>query len=432
MSLRLSLQRAATWTKLVAITGFSQIAVQAIGFLSGILVIRLLPTHEYGLYTLANTILGTMAILADGGVTTGVMAQGGKVWQDKKKLGAVMATGMYLRKRFALFGVIVGVPILIFLLRKHNASWLMSTLIVLSLIPAFIISLTGTLLEIAPKLQQDVVSLQKIQINANFVRLILLSVTLFIYPFSSVAILCAGLSQIWSNWRLRILSGLYIDRSQGLDPEIEADILTIVKKTMPGAIFYSISGQLGIWMISLNGTTEYLAQVGALSRLTMVINLVSILFGVLIVPRFARIVSNRKLLISRYLQIQFVLFVVTILILLIAWLFSIQILLILGKDYIVLGHEMILMVFGGCLGLLSGVAYNLNAVRNHIFSPYIMYAILISTQVMFLYYFQINTVLTVAYYTITMQLIAYLIYLVYGLYSIYNSEVNVRAFSYDK
>jgi hypothetical protein len=62
------------WGKLITIVGSAQILVQAISLISGILVIRLLPTHEYALYTLANTMLGTMSLLADGGISTGVMS----------------------------------------------------------------------------------------------------------------------------------------------------------------------------------------------------------------------------------------------------------------------------------------------------------------------------------------------------------------------
>ena len=82
-------EKAVTWFKLISITGGAQLIVQAIGLVSGIIVIRLLSTSEYGLYTLANTMLGTMIILADGGISAGVMAQGGKVWQDKNQLGIV-------------------------------------------------------------------------------------------------------------------------------------------------------------------------------------------------------------------------------------------------------------------------------------------------------------------------------------------------------
>ena len=67
------------WIKLIFVTGSAQIIVQATGLFCGILVIRLLPVNEYALYTLANTMLGTMTVLADSGISSGVMAQGGKV-----------------------------------------------------------------------------------------------------------------------------------------------------------------------------------------------------------------------------------------------------------------------------------------------------------------------------------------------------------------
>src|SRR5690606_35641018 len=104
---KINYSRISEWGKLIAITGSSQILIQALGFISGILVIRVLPVHEYALYTLANTMLGTLTILADGGISTGTMALGGKVWNDRDKLGKVMATGMALRKKFAIGSLLV-------------------------------------------------------------------------------------------------------------------------------------------------------------------------------------------------------------------------------------------------------------------------------------------------------------------------------------
>ena len=149
-----------SWGKLISITGSAQIIVQAVGFVCGILVIRLLPTQEYALYTLANTMLGTMTMLSDAGISTGVMAQGGKVWQNREKLGVVMATGLDLRRKFAIGSLILSTPILLYLLLHNGASWLMAIMIVLSLIPAFYAALSDSLLEIVPKLNQTILPLQ--------------------------------------------------------------------------------------------------------------------------------------------------------------------------------------------------------------------------------------------------------------------------------
>ena len=171
--------KALEWGKLLSITGAAQILIQITGFISGILIIRLLPTQEYALYTLANTMLGTMTILADGGITSGVMAQGGKVWQDRYKLGSVLVTGMELRKKFAIGSLFIVTPVLVLLLRYHQASWITSILILLALIPAFITALSGTILQVPLKLHQDIIALQSNYVRVNISRLLLLSCTIF-------------------------------------------------------------------------------------------------------------------------------------------------------------------------------------------------------------------------------------------------------------
>jgi hypothetical protein len=186
-------EKAIHWIKLISITGGSQTIIQVLGLLSGIIVIRLLSINEYALYTIANTMLGTMSILADGGISTGVLSQGGKVWHDRQKLGAVIVTGLYLRKKFAIGSLILAVPILIYLLKHNGASWLNCILISLTLIPAFFAALSDSLYEVAPKLLQDIVALQKNQLVANISRFLLLAGSLFLLPWTFIALLGNGI-----------------------------------------------------------------------------------------------------------------------------------------------------------------------------------------------------------------------------------------------
>lgn len=372
--------RAREWAQLIAVTGAAQVVVQAVGFVSGILVIRLLPVHEYALYTLANTMLGTMTILADGGIATGVMSQGGKVWQDKQKLGAVLATGMDLRRKFAVFSLLVAVPILLFLLRKHDASWLMSVLIVLSLVPAFFSALSGTLLDIPAKLHQDIRPLQRFQVEANFGRLALMGLTMFVLPFAAVAITCAGASQAWNNWRLRKIAAKYADQSQRTGPEVKMAILGVVKRTIPGSIHYAISGQLSILMLSFFGTGTSVAQIGALSRLAAALTLVSTLFKVLAIPRFARLQSNPKRVLGKYLQALSIFLPLFVVALLPAYLFPNGVLWILGADYSGLHAELSLVLSGSLMGIAAASISGMNVSRGHIIAPQIFYPLLIATE----------------------------------------------------
>jgi O-antigen/teichoic acid export membrane protein len=366
------------WVKLFAITGSAQVVVQGIGLVSGILIIRLLSTEEYALYTVVNIMVGTMTILADGGISTGIIREGGKVWEDRQKLGAVLSSGLNLRNKFALGSLIIAAPILFVLLRHHGASLLMSILLLIALIPAFLTALSASLLEIGPKLQQDIAPLQKIQVGVNVGRLTMLSVSLCIFPWAFVAILAGGLPQFWGNKRLLKISAAYADSTQKPDPAIQKAILNLVKRILPTAIYFCISGQITIWLVSFLGSTTSIAQIGALGRLAMGLSIFNILFATLLTPRFARLPEIRSLLIKRYTQLQIGVIGLCICIITAAWLFHSQVLWILGSGYQDLRIELLLNIVGSCLTLIAGISFTLYTSRGWVIKPAISIPINIS------------------------------------------------------
>ena len=355
--------------KLFAVTGGAQILVQAIGFISGILVIRLLSPQEYAYYVLANTVLGTMIVLADGGVGSGVMSQGAKVWQDKIKLGLVLSTGIHLRKRFAIFSIVLSTPILVYLLLNNGASIPATILICVTLIPAFYAGLWDSLLVIIPQLHQSIVPLQKNQIMVGVLRLILSGACLVIFPWSFVALLAGGLPRIYGNIKLRKLNKEHIVETTEVDPVVKGDILKIVKKFMPGAIYYSLSGQITMWLLSVFGNTTSIAQIGALGKFGMILTLVTSITSTLVIPRFARLPIYKNNLIIRYFQVLLGLFLLMFFVIVITYLFPNQILWILGGDYKDLQFELVLCIIGACVGVSADIAFGLLSSRGWMYNP---------------------------------------------------------------
>jgi O-antigen/teichoic acid export membrane protein len=359
------------WGKLLSITGLAQLLVQGLGFICGILVIRLLPVNEYAWYTLANTMLGTMSVLADGGISAGVMSQGGKVWLDKEKLGSVLATGLDLRRKFAIGSLLIAIPILIYLLSTHGAGWLTITLIILSLVPAFFAALSDSVLEIVPKLHQDIIILQKNQLAVSVARLILSGLFLFIFPFTFIALIAAGIPRIYGNIKLKKITHNFTDHLQKPDPSVQTKILGLVKRTLPGSIYYCISGQITIWLISIFGSTASVAQVGALGRVAMVLTIFSSIFSTLIIPRFARLPIHPQLLLKRFLQIQIGLMIFGVLLIFLIYTIYRQALWILGPNYLNLKNELILSFSGSYIGLIAGTLFSLNSSRGWTIHPMI-------------------------------------------------------------
>jgi hypothetical protein len=415
------------WGKLASITAFSQALIQAIGLISGVFIIRILPTREYAFYTLANTMLGTMTILADSGIGTGVMAQGGKIWQDKEKLGVVLATGLNLRKKFAIGSLIISVPILMILLHKHHASLLMSFFLVVAIIPAFFTTLSHTILEIAPKLRQDITPLQKNLIGVSIGRLLMLVSTLFIFPWAAVAIIGSGVPMIWANIKLRKISSGYADYHQKPDPEVSANIIKIVKRLSPTAIYYCASSQIGLWLISFFGSTAAVAQIGALGRLSIILTLFSVLYNTIVAPRFARLPDKRAILFARYMQTQISLLLLSGSVIFLVWAFPSQILWILGSKYSNLQTALLLNIVGSCLGLITGISFTLYTSRGWAINPLISIPINIVAIIVGALLFHVSTITGVLLLNIWTSVVQVIMNTIYSFYKIWTVESIVEA-----
>ena len=406
------------WSRLVSITVVAQVLIQMLSFICGILVIRLLPTHEYALYTLANTMLATMILLADSGVSTGVMAQAARVWDDNDKLGAVLVTGFALRKKFALVSILIAFPALLYLLLNHGFSWGMSAFIFISLVPSFITGLSGTLLEIVFKLRQHIIPLQKVQVMNNLGRLGLIASLLIIFPWAFIAILAAGIPQIWANRRLRNESMAHVNWQQKPDPAVRKEIMLIVKRALPGAVYYCLSGQITIWLISVFGNYTAIAQMGALGRLAMVLSVFTVLFSTLVSPRFAKLPPGREILLKHFLNIMSGLLLLALLITGFTWLFPSEMLWILGKNYSGLNMELLLYVADSCLGLLWGSAYILGATRGWNIHPGFSITVSISSIVVGAMLIDISTVRGVLFLNLFVSIIQVFMYGSYTLLKI--------------
>lgn len=350
------------WGKVISIAGSAQILVQLTGLLTGILIIRMLPTKEYAFYTLANTMLSTMTVLADGGISAGAMAQGGKVWKDRQQLGLVLATGLDLRKKFAIFSLLVAVPILVYLLWHQGASLWVIVLVVATLIPSFYAALSDSLLEIVPKLHQDIKPLQMNQVMVNIFRL-LLSASAVLFPFTFIVLLANGIPRMYGNFKLRKIVEKFAEPELQPDPVYRDNILQVVKRMMPGSIYYCISGQMTIWLLSIFGSTDSIAKIGALGRISMLLTIFTVLFGTLITPRFARLAEDKAVLLKRFVTIQVGMVILCTAICTLIYFVPQPALWLLGDKFQGLEMELTLSILASCLALMSGLFFSLSSSR---------------------------------------------------------------------
>ena len=402
------------WGKLVTITGSTQLVVQGLGALTGILIIRLLPIEEYAYYTIANTMLGAMTVLSDSGISNGVMAEGGKVWKDKSKLGKVLQTGLDLRRKFGLVSLLIAIPIMVYLLRDHGAGWLTVVLITLGLIPAFYANLSDTMLAVPSKLHQNIKPLQGNYLVVSIGRLILNAVFVFIFPFTFIALFANSLPRIYGNIKLKKIASKFVDTTQKPDKQVRKEIKLSVKRTMPLVIYYVISSQLAIGLISFFGTTTRISQLGALGRLTLIFTMGISLFATLVVPRFSRMVESRERLRRIFLSVQGLLLAVSLILISAVYLFSDAILWVFGEDYYGLHYELMLVALTNALQLMSGVTSQLCVSRAWYIRPHYLISLNFISTFVAIAFFDLTTLRGVLYLNIIVAAVHYALIFIYG------------------
>ena len=394
-------------------TTAAQAIVQGLGFAAGILVVRCLSVREYAFYTIATTGLGAMSVLTDGGIGTSVMALGGAAWQDREKLGAVIAAGIRMRQRFSWAAMLIGVPLMIFLMRRLGAAWTEAVLIALSVVPAFLATVTGHLLETAPRLHQALLRLQLVQVANNAIRLLLTALVIPFWPLAALANLAAAVPQWWANRRLRHMADDWAAWRTPADPGIGERIASQVRRTLPGCVYYAFSGQLMVWLISLFGRTSNVAAIGALGRLAMAFAVFGLAFNALAVPRFARIPADDTARIRRrYVQSQALFTAACTLPVILLALLPGPFLALLGPNYLGLRHEVVLVGIASVATLASGAAYTLSAARGVIAPPALTITASILLQVLLIVALPMGTLAGVIWVGILTSVGQWLIYFV--------------------
>src|SRR5690606_1355935 len=268
------------------------------------------------------------------------------------------------------------------------------------------------------KLHQVLGRLQRVQVAAAGLRLALLAGILWFWPWAWPAVVIQWLVLDLANRRLRASSAHYVDFNQDCDPEVRRKLVQLLRQVLPTTIYYSLPAQVPLWLITFLGSTRNVAEVGALGRLSAVLALVGVMFGILVIPRFARLANVRGLLLTRFWQVQAGFVGVGVAVVGLVWLFPAQVLWVLGPQYAGLTDEVVLMAAGGCVGLLSAVSYHLALARGAVLPSLIYIGAMLSVQVLGFFLLDIRTVHGVLLYKLVFVGAEYLLRTVYAVWQL--------------
>jgi hypothetical protein len=212
------------------------------------------------------------------------------------------------------------------------------------------------------RLRGERVFQQQLDLGSSVAKLALvglLSLTLLNATLAlAVNLVVAG--ALW--WRLRRWGRLHLARVQATQGQHRAPLLALVRRQTPNSLYYCLSGQIAVWLVAALGTTQGVAEVGALGRLAVVFAVIGAVVTAIVQPYFARHHDPQRLHAAYWAVNGF--FVLLTAALLTASLSAPQpILWILGGPYTELQAALVWMVLGSSLSAWSSAIYSIGAAR---------------------------------------------------------------------
>lgn len=341
-------------------TAISQVAIQAIGFLASIIVIRQLAKEEFALYTIAFSIVGVIASVSDAGLASNAMAQCGRFWQSDR-VGDVLATAARLRVRLALAVMALVIPgTAVFLsLQAFSFRELLPLMFAVSLL-ALVQTPVG-LMEVPLKLRQDLRRLLMIRLGVNISRSLALVVTLAIAPFAWALLTATAVCSLPFNALLaKVTAADFKDAGTRCD-EHRKEMISIVKKSLPGSVYYAVQSQANVWILAAFGGFSSVADLGALGRITMIFALFTSVFETVAAPRIAKLGNPRASAI--YARVCWIGLISVGIVTVMVWYFAHLILLLLGEKYLGLETELSVLCLAIGVGMVGTFAWSMNNVR---------------------------------------------------------------------
>jgi len=350
------------WTNLSGRVAIAQIFIQGVNAITGLVLVRLMAKEDYAWLTVAASLLATLNLLADGGVSTGLTVIGGQLHDQKTLFARLLTDALGLSFKLCTFGFLLATPFFWTIFENVGAPHSIKLgVMVLAFVSSYS-AISTALYGVANRLQKRVQFVQGAEATAAITRLALI---LGVAGFGDLSVLPTLAATVFSIW----VQGVFI-RSQSRElighlqtqtsygPELKG----FIKSLYANHVFFCLQAQFTTWIIGWLAGSGEVADLGALARLGLLFTAISAPFTQLAIPAVARIREPRTLRI-RLATVFVVAVSATVSIICVSWLFPTPFLWLLGDKYRHLGSELPLAIIGQGITMVAGLAWSLALAR---------------------------------------------------------------------
>jgi O-antigen/teichoic acid export membrane protein len=352
------------WVGIFSAYFTAQTLIQLLGMAAGLLLIRFMPVREFAFYTLAFSVVTFFNFLSDMGSTTSLLHFFHSTAREGGAFEPYLAAVISLRRTAFLLGsagVVIAFP---YAAAAKGFGWLEISLVTAGILACVWFQIQSLIRILALRLHNRYSQSYRAEVGGTLLRVllaVLMVATGQLVAWLGVAASAAasGLSTVLARPERRVVPPV-----EGLG-KYRRQILRYLLPTLPSALYFSMQAPLMVWLSATFGSTRTIAEVGALSRLGLIMGMFSGLIGVVFLPRLAG-VTDDALYRRRCLQYGFLLVLLAAALFAAAALLPRWFLLLLGPRYSGLQRELLIIVAGSGLSLLGNYVANVNFARGWI------------------------------------------------------------------
>jgi O-antigen/teichoic acid export membrane protein len=373
----------------------------ACNLLYGLLCIRLLPIGEYAKFVVVFAIQGSLMVLLDVGISGTFIPLVGERIEDRQLIADYLASIRQIAHwLFAIAApiTVVAYPLLV---RNRHWSWqVVAAMVAIVLVSAWFARVGATYGSVL-FLRRDRYRWYQAQVVSSIGSLALLGIFNAFHRFGAFTAILIGVAKIIGvaavyHWRAHQLLGVKGTPSK----EKRTAVVQLAMPSVSSVVYYALSGQISILLITIFGRTAAVASVGALSRLGQIFTLLSPMNAILVEPYFARLPKER--LKSHYLMAVAAAGACGAGMVALACIFPGLFLWVLGPKYAGLRTEVVLVILAGAIGLVGGVNASINSSRRFVYYAFVLTDNIVTliVQAIFIWKVDLSTVKAVLWFNI--------------------------------
>jgi hypothetical protein len=342
------------WLRMLTAFVSLEVAAQACTVVASFLVVRNLDKNHYAWYSLAFNLQSTLGILTLLGIGTGMTSMAGQWIADREKMGSLAASAFRYR---SLLLVIVGplvLPVFGYLLLKNACPPGHTLALVMLALCLFFVELNRQIFSAPVRIAGAYNYLQRAALLEAIFRVAILGLLILLGCLSAWTTLLVSVLVSGSVVRFLIKRRAqeFIAPHATPDREIQRRLTKLNFNVLPSTITFVFQAQIGIAMISIFGKTASVADLGALTRIALLLTVPQAIVSKIIEPKLARAKEGADLWRKFGLSVLCVAAMAAGCFTLM-FLFRYQFLWLLGKDYWYLEKEVVFYSGLACTGTMT-------------------------------------------------------------------------------